>query len=90
MIYEAAGILGVDPGPLTARELQWMAMARSEWVWGLLSWKQAFEINVSPYRKKGRMAKPDDINPMKAEKRSAGTKVSVAEMAAIFKTMATK
>jgi hypothetical protein len=51
-VYEAAGIAGVDPGPLTPRQVYWMAHGRQRYTWmqfAQVSWLTALTI----HRKKG-------------------------------------
>jgi hypothetical protein len=63
LIYELAGIVGVDPGPLTLRELAIMAEARQRAAWNHTSVLLATLVNINRDPKKGRAAKPADFNP---------------------------
>ena len=69
MIYQIAGAVGVDPGPLTIRELLQMSEGRSRSLWGHTSAIVATILNVN--RPKGKAPiRPDVVNPW--ESRSAG------------------
>ncbi|MDO4585582.1 MAG: hypothetical protein Q4D62_15980 [Planctomycetia bacterium] len=45
MIYSYAGVLGVDPGKFTLRELVWMVKAKTRYDWGHSSALMATQIN---------------------------------------------
>lgn len=79
----------MDPATFTARELMWMAGGRMKAAWSVASWKQAFELNASPYRKKGtKPVQPDDINPLSKKKaRPQGVRVGVGDLVGIFKAV---
>ena len=63
MIWQLAGIAGVHPGPLTLRELVWMAEARSKERWAHTSTVLALIANVNRDPKKHSPFKPADFNP---------------------------
>lgn len=63
MIYNLAGVLGVDPGPLTLRELLWMAEGRGKSVWIHTSSLLAAIWSGNPNMKKPRLFKPREFNP---------------------------
>jgi hypothetical protein len=58
-----AGIAGVDPNPLTLRELIAMAEAKSRDNWNHTSSILALIINVNRNPKKQRAVKPNELNP---------------------------
>lgn len=62
MIYESAGIAGVDPGPMTLRELLWMSEARGRHEWGQTAFILAKLHNVN-CTKESDCITPDDCNP---------------------------
>ena len=66
MIWEVAGIIGVDPLPLTLRELAWMIKARERNMWEKLSHLMASSLNANPFLKE--RYKPSDLNPFKQVK----------------------
>ena len=67
MIYQIAGAVGVDPGPLTIRELLEMTEGRSRSLWGHTSAIVATILNVN--RPKGKAAiKPEAVNPWESKK----------------------
>ena len=47
VVYELAGVIGVDPGPLTLRELLWMSEARAREAWAHTSAGLALIANVN-------------------------------------------
>ena len=49
MIWEVAGVIGIDPLPLTLRELMWMARAREENLWTKVSHLMASSLNANPF-----------------------------------------
>ena len=62
MIYQIAGAIGVDPGPLTIRELLEMTEGRSRSLWGHTSAVIATILNVN--RPKGKAPiRPEAVNP---------------------------
>ena len=58
-IWELAGILGVDPGPLTLRELVWMYAGRRREQWLHTSHVMALLANC--HRDSKRMRRPFDV-----------------------------
>ena len=67
MIYQIAGAVGVDPGPLTIRELLEMSEGRSRSLWGHTSAIVATILNVN--RSKGKAPiRPDAVNPWESRK----------------------
>jgi hypothetical protein len=63
MIYQAAGKVGVDPGPLTLRELLEMAEARGAEEWRRTSSLLAMLFNAHRDPRRSNPAMPDDYNP---------------------------
>ena len=63
MIWQLAGIAGVNPGPLTLRELIWMAESNSRQRWAHTSTVLAMIANVNRDPKKHGPFKPADFNP---------------------------
>ena len=62
-MHQLAGICGVDPGPLTLRELLWMAEGRGRDAWAHTSSLMALIANATRDPKKGRSFRPDHFNP---------------------------
>ena len=58
-----AGILGIDPGPFTLRELVRMTEARGRFEWGQTASLLAMIANVLRDPKKTKAVKPADFNP---------------------------
>jgi hypothetical protein len=48
MIYELAGVVGIDPGPLTLRELFWMVDGRRRDAWDRTAAQIAALFNAAP------------------------------------------
>jgi len=62
LIYELAGVLGINPDPFTLRELLWMAEGKGRENWNHTAALLATMINIM--RSKGRPAiKPSELNP---------------------------
>ena len=64
MIYELAGMIGVDPGPFTLRELVWMADGRQREAWNHTSQLLAMLFNAHRDPQKTSPAKPADFHPL--------------------------
>ena len=56
LIYEAAGIVGVDPATFTARELMWMAGGRMKAAWSVASWEAGVRVERQPVPEEGDQA----------------------------------
>ena len=85
LIYELAGIVGVDPGPLTARELFFMAEGRSRAAWERTSAIMALIANANRDRKrKPSPYKPDDFNPFAKKQKRAIKLESLAPLRSAF------
>lgn len=67
-VYEAAGIVGIDPGPLTVRELFWMLYGRQHAEWGQTSQICATIFNATPRGKKNKnkVFKASEFSPYKS------------------------
>ena len=64
-----AGVAGVDPGPLTLRELFWMAEGRSRDAWNRTSLLCALIANAHRNPKKGSAFKPANFHPYAAKQK---------------------
>jgi hypothetical protein len=72
LIYQLAGMVGVDPAPLTLRELLWMAdgKGRDEWARTALVCSILANCHRDP-KKKPRPYTPAEFNPfVKKDKRN--------------------
>ena len=79
-MYELAGIVGIDPGPLTLRQLLWMAEARMRQTWSHTSSVLAMIANVNrDPKKKPSPFNPADFNPY-GRKRKPGVAVTAQNM----------
>jgi hypothetical protein len=63
LVWQLAGIVGVEPGPLTLRELALMADGRQRAAWGHTSSVLAMLANVNRDPKKSRRFRPSDFDP---------------------------
>ena len=70
MIYELGGIIGVDPGPLTLRELLWMADGRGKATWSHTSALLSAIWTGNPNMKRPRFFRPDEFNPYRKLRRT--------------------
>ena len=77
-----AGIIGLDPGPLTLRELLLMAESRSQDNWAHTSAILALVANVNRDPKKSRAFKPSDFNPH--AKTSVSMKADISVLKQVF------
>ena len=65
IIIRLAGIIGVDPGPLTLRQLVQMAEAKRQHDWHIASKRDgADRRDQSRSRRRRKPFKPDDFNPL--------------------------
>ncbi|GHT12321.1 hypothetical protein FACS1894170_06990 [Planctomycetales bacterium] len=69
MIYELAGIIGIDPGKYTLRTLIWMAEGKQSADWNRTSHLLALLININRDTKKSRVVKPAELNPFAVKKK---------------------
>ena len=65
-----AGVLGVDPGPLTLRELVLMAESRQRDAWDHTSAVLCMLYNANRDPKKTRAATPQEFHPLRRKGRS--------------------
>ncbi len=80
MIYRLAGVVGVDPAPLTLRQLAWMASAKREHDWALASSLMALSAELArDRRRRGRPFTPDEFNPLVA-RRSCPIPITVTQL----------
>jgi len=71
LIWQLAGVLGVMPGPLTLRELVWMAEARRREAWQHTSSMIATLANIHrDPKKKPRPYAASDFQPLPPERAS--------------------
>ncbi|XZE55909.1 hypothetical protein SH139x_001958 [Planctomycetaceae bacterium SH139] len=75
----------MDPGPLTLRELMWMADARRHAQWGQVSSVLAaiYEVNRDP-KKRRKPFQPQEFNPLLRQAASLPA-VTVTQLASMFK-----
>ena len=65
-ICRLAGAIGIDPGPLTYRELVWMAEGRDRHAWRHTSEVLAMILNVNRADPKARLVRASDLDPYAA------------------------
>ena len=64
LVWQLAGVVGIEPGQLTLRELVWMAEGVNQDHWNHTSAILAMLANVNRDPKKGRAFKPADFHPI--------------------------
>ncbi len=64
-----AGVVGVDPGPLTLRELALMAEAKRQEAWDHTSTVLAMIFNANRDPKRQTAARPIDFHPLRRPER---------------------
>lgn len=76
--------MGIDPNPLTLRQLLWMAHGVRQSSWGYLSHLMCLIANVNAA--KGKRFKPADFNPMlqKAKRVTLSPKESIEVLLKVF------
>ena len=87
MVYRAAGVLGLDPGPYTLRELMWMWEGRSEHQWDQTALLACLIANANRNPKKRRRPfAVEEFNPhtRRNAPRPKGVKATPGLMAALF------
>ena len=72
-------MVGVEPGPLTLRELLEMAEGRARERWTHTSWLLAMMANVNRDPKRSRVFHPDDFNPY-ARRRPRGIPITAGNI----------
>jgi len=77
VIAEIAGLLGIDVGPYSLRELLWAVDAKRQEEWGKLGVGVAWIVNSQPNfsSKRRKMIHPDQINPYAKRKRRRGVRM---------------
>ena len=81
LVYQIAGAVGVDPGPLTIRELVDMSEGKSRSLWAHTSAQLAMLANVN--RRKGQRAiRPEELDPwhQAKKKRRQLTAANIGEL----------
>jgi len=74
----------VNPGPLTLRELLWMAESHGRADWSRTSVTLALLANAHRDPKKTRAFKPADFNPFEAAKRTVGRTKDLSILKTVF------
>ena len=86
--FEYGGVIGVNPRPLTLRELDWMVTARQQCDWGHTSSLMALMAELKRNRRKKITAyTPADFDPTRRSEPTAasnGGEVSIATLAGMI------
>ena len=69
-VYQAAGFIGVDPNPLTLRELSWMYEGKLKDEWRQTASVISWIVNMQRDPKKGRATTYKDFFPFEEQERS--------------------
>ena len=80
MIYELAGIVGLDPGPFTLRELVWMAEGRRRELWDHTASLLALLYNVNRDPRRSRAMRPEDFHPLRRPSKTETVKADVTAL----------
>lgn len=83
-VDELAGIIGIDPGPFTLRQLVVMAEAKSRQAWNHTSAVLAMLANVHRDAKKTRAYRPADFHPHRRNENPTITKVAINVLKQVF------
>lgn len=85
LIWQLAGIVGVDPRPLTLRELVWMSEARRREAWSHTASLLALTANVhrNP-QKRPRPFSPAEFHPLLVPDRRAVLKTGIDILKRVF------
>ena len=83
-VDELAGIIGIDPGPFTLRQLVVMAEAKSRQAWNHTSAILAMLANVHRDAKKTRAYRPADFHPHRRHEKPTITKVAINVLKQVF------
>jgi hypothetical protein len=83
-VDELAGVIGVDPGPFTLRQLIVMAEAKSRQAWNHTSAILAMLANVHRDAKKTRAYRPADFHPHRRMEKPTITKVGISVLKQVF------
>ncbi len=73
----------MDPGPLTLRELLWMADGRSEATWSQTAVLAAAIWTANGNLKRPRSFHPDEFNPHGGRVRASGTRITADNIDAL-------
>jgi hypothetical protein len=85
LIWQLAGIVGIDPMPLSLRELIWMAESRRNEAWSHTANLMALVANVNRNpRKRARPYSPLEFHPFLERKRTAYSKASIRILKDVF------
>ena len=74
----------MNPGPLTLRELLWMAESRGKADWGRTAAVLAMLANAHRDPKRTRSFKPADFNPYETERRTVGKTKDLGILKTVF------
>ncbi|MCX6984908.1 MAG: hypothetical protein NT118_09200, partial [Lentisphaerae bacterium] len=88
LVWNHAGVLGVDPGPFTLRELSLLAKSRKKESWHRISAVLAQNHNMNRTSNADPVRSPDDYNPYaehKEETRIVDTKLAFSIMKEIWR-----
>jgi len=84
LIYKLAGIVGVDPGPLTLRQLAWMAKSKQMHQWNIASSMMALAAEINrDRRRRSRPFKPEEFNPLLTQT-SRPIPITVSQLAGVM------
>ena len=83
LVWQCAGIIGLDPRQLTLRELLAMAEARQREAWTRTASIMALIANANRDHKKTRAFKPSDFDPFSKSSKAA-PKVGVGVLKSVF------
>ena len=83
MIWRLAGAVGVNPGPLTLRELMWMAEGRAEAEWAQTSALLAAVWTANSNLRRPRLFRPQEFNPFsggRGGRAGRGTRITASNI----------
>jgi hypothetical protein len=83
-VDELAGVIGIDPGRFTLRQLVVMAEARSRQAWNHTSAILAMLANIHRDAKKTRAYRPADFHPHRSNEKPTITKVGINVLKQVF------
>src|SRR5690606_37726841 len=83
LVHQLAGLVGVDPGPYTLRELVWLAEGRQTEQWNHTSAVLAMLANVHRDPKR-RSYQPADFLPMAMRPKAATEKAEISVRKDVF------
>jgi hypothetical protein len=85
LIWQLAGVVGTSPGPLTLRELVWMAEAKRREAWQHTSSLIATLANIHrDPKKKPRPYSANDFQPVPAERSQPAPKADIQVLKQVF------